>query len=104
MTVSLQDIFQEHLSSYQANHALTRQQQKAAQAVLGCRTSAYGGRVEQCSDCEHTRVLYNSCSNRHCPQCQALAKERWIDARSEDLLPVSYFHVVVKTDFQCRVS
>ena len=94
MTVKLQDVFREHLPPYQTNHGLTRQQHKAAQAILGCRTGAYGGRVEQCSDCDHTRILYNSCSNRHCPQCQGLAKERWIDARSEDLLPVSYFHVV----------
>ncbi len=94
MTVKLQEIFQEHFASYQANHGLSRQQQKAAQAILDCRTAAYGGRVEQCPDCDHTRILYNSCSNRNCPQCQALAKERWIDARSEDLLPVPYFHVV----------
>ncbi len=35
-----------------------------------------------------------SCRNRHCPQCQTLAKERWLAARRAELLPVEYFHVV----------
>jgi len=94
MSVSLQDIFREHFASYEDNHRLSFQQSKAAAAILGCRTAAFGGRVEECPHCENQRIVYNSCSNRHCPQCQALAKERWIDARSEDLLPVPYFHVV----------
>jgi len=27
-----------------------------------------------------TRICYNSCRNRHCPKCQFLDKERWVDA------------------------
>jgi hypothetical protein len=40
------------------------------------------------------QISYNSCRNRPCPQCQTLAKERWLEARRADLLPVEYFHVV----------
>jgi hypothetical protein len=36
----------------------------------------------------------NSCRNRHCPKCQALARAEWLEARKADLLPVPYFHVV----------
>jgi hypothetical protein len=39
-------------------------------------------------------ISYNSCRNRHCPKCQTLRKEKWIEARSEDLLPIEYFHIV----------
>jgi hypothetical protein len=39
-------------------------------------------------------VSYNSCRNRHCPKCQGLAKERWLEDRKKDLLPTGYFHVV----------
>src|SRR5262249_61267629 len=33
-------------------------------------------------------------AHRHCPKCQTLAKERWLAARQQELLPVPYFHVV----------
>ncbi|MGD0226821.1 MAG: IS91 family transposase [Terriglobia bacterium] len=35
-----------------------------------------------------------TCRNRHCPKCQAQARERWLAAREQELLPTSYFHVV----------
>lgn len=103
MTVELQDIFRTHYPDYAANHNGSYEQYKAAQAIIGCRTKAYGGRIEQCPECEHTQILYNSCCNRHCPKCQTLAKERWIDARREDLLPVSYFHVVFTLPHELHV-
>ena len=40
------------------------------------------------------RIAYNSCRNRHCPKCQAAARDDWLAARQADLLPVPYFHVV----------
>ncbi len=53
-----------------------------------------GGHVDRCPDCSYTRISYNSCRNRHCPKCQVMAKEDWVQARKEELLPVPYFHVV----------
>jgi Putative transposase/Transposase zinc-binding domain len=64
------------------------------QAIEGCRTALLGGHVDQCDHCGHLRISYNSCRNRHCPKCQFLRKEQWIQARREDLLPIPYFHVV----------
>jgi hypothetical protein len=52
------------------------------------------GHVEPCADCGHRRIAYNSCRNRHCPQCQAAAARAWLEARRADLLPIGYFHVV----------
>lgn len=59
-----------------------------------CRTSALGGHVDACPQCGVIRVSYNSCRNRHCPKCQGVERENWIQARKEDVLPVKYFHVV----------
>jgi hypothetical protein len=73
---------------------LSREQRKALRDIRDCRTAALGGRVEQCDRCGHRVVLYNSCRNRHCPQCQATARARWLAQRETDLLPVPYFHVV----------
>jgi hypothetical protein len=63
-------------------------------AVETCRTAELGGHKEKCADCGHIEISYNSCRNRHCPKCQILRKERWIEDRGRDLLPVQYFHVV----------
>jgi len=53
-----------------------------------------GGHKDKCDRCGHIEISYNSCRNRHCPKCQTLQKEKWIEARNEDLLPIQYFHVV----------
>lgn len=63
-------------------------------AIETCRTEALGGHVAACTRCGHQHVAYNSCKNRHCLKCQGPAARDWIAARSEDLLPVEYFHVV----------
>jgi hypothetical protein len=53
-----------------------------------------GGHVDACSQCGHQAISYNSCRNRHCPRCQTHVRNRWIAARSRDLLPTAYAHVV----------
>src|SRR5437899_5097650 len=92
--VELADIFRAHGSAYRRTHALSRAQRRAMRAIETCRTAALGGHRETCDTCGAERLAYNSCRNRHCPKCQTLAKERWIEARRAELLPVEYFHVV----------
>src|SRR5215471_19967520 len=60
---------------------------KVLNAILRCRTAALGGHVDACSGCGHQAVSFNSCRNRHCPRCQANARDRWLEAREKDLLP-----------------
>jgi hypothetical protein len=69
-------------------------QQRVLRALGSCRTAALGGHLEQCDRCGHRRAVYHSCRNRHCPKCQLLAQEDWLEARRADLLPIPYFHVV----------
>ncbi len=64
------------------------------QAVERCRTASLGGHIERCDSCGFERPAYNSCRNRHCPKCQSLAKVKWLDKQSSELLPVGYFHLV----------
>ena len=63
-------------------------------AIQKCRTSQLGGHMDVCGGCGNTQISYNSCRNRHCPKCQTLAKERWIDNQKSNLLNIGYFHVV----------
>jgi hypothetical protein len=73
---------------------LSAVQRQALRDLANCRTAALGGHVEQCLDCGHERIAYNSCRNRHCPKCQALARAHWLDQQAQHLLPVEYHHVV----------
>ena len=76
------------LSKYSAHHLRT------LRALRDCRTSALGGHIDACDGCGNLKISYNSCRNRHCPQCQGFEKEMWMLGREEELLPVTYFHVV----------
>jgi predicted Zn-ribbon and HTH transcriptional regulator len=67
---------------------------KVLYAIVRCRTAALGGHRDQCANCGHQAISYNSCRNRHCPRCQANARAKWLAARSAELLPVPYFHIV----------
>jgi Putative transposase/Transposase zinc-binding domain len=67
---------------------------KVLLAIARCRTAALGGHLDECTRCGHRAISYNSCRNRHCPKCQAGARERWIAARHQELLPTRYLHVV----------
>jgi hypothetical protein len=62
--------------------------------LAACRTAALGGHVQACDACDRSEIFYNSCRNRHCPQCQAGRQAEWFAARSGELLPVPYFHLV----------
>jgi hypothetical protein len=92
--LELAEIFRRHGASYRRDHPMPREHLRIMRAIEICRTPALGGHVEQCGQCPHRRVLYNSCRNRHCPKCQSLARAQWLEARKAELLPVEYFHVV----------
>jgi hypothetical protein len=90
----LADILRRYAVSYCESHRLMREQERAIEAIVNCRTAALGGHLEECGQCPYTRNSYNSCRNRHCPKCQALVRAQWVEARKSELLPVEYFHVV----------
>jgi hypothetical protein len=74
--------------------SLSAEAARVVRDLIACRTSLLGGRREACDHCGDVREIYASCGNRHCPNCQALAQERWLQRQQADLLPVPYFHLV----------
>lgn len=88
------DIFRAHGEAYRKGHVLTPEQHKVMRAIEICRTLVLGGHLDVCKSCGHESPSYNSCRDRHCPKCQALAQAQWLEKRCERLLPVPYFHVV----------
>lgn len=81
-------------AAYAAKHRLSARQKKVIRDIQQCRTSALGGHVDACDDCGYLRISYNSCRNSHCPKCQSMAREAWVELRQNELLPVQYFHFV----------
>ena len=67
---------------------------KVLDAIVRCRTAALGGHLDKCVSCGLQAISYNSCRDRNCPKCQGNARAKWLAARSAELLPVPYFHVV----------
>jgi hypothetical protein len=90
------EVFRRYGAAYRQAHgaSLSPAQRRVMSAIERCRTAALGGHLERCDQCGHQRNAYNSCSDRHCPKCQSLARAQWLEARQAELLDTEYFHVV----------
>jgi len=90
------DIFRRYGAAYRESYgaSLCTAQRRVMSAIELCRTAALGGHVERCDRCDHQRICYNSCRDRHCPKCQSLARAQWLEDRRSELLDTQYFHVV----------
>jgi hypothetical protein len=90
----LADIFRQYGGRFEQTHRVSACDQKVIRAVSVCRTKELGGHLKQCDTCGFEHPAYNSCRNRHCPKCQSLAKAKWLEKQTSELLPVGYFHLV----------
>lgn len=88
------DIFRVYGNDYLKNRSLPYAHKKVMRHITVCRTAELGGHIEQCDSCGFQRNAYNSCRDRHCPKCQCLVKEKWLNDRKAELLPCGYFHLV----------
>lgn len=94
--LAVAEVFRRYGTAYRQAHdaSLSLGQRRVMTAIEMCRTAALGGHVERCDACGHQRIFYNSCRNRHCPKCQALARADWIEDRLAEILETQYFHLV----------
>lgn len=101
--LTLADVFRSGFNEYVHNSkAIPIEHYKIADAIMNCRTSALGGHLYQCEKCGHQVPVFNSCRNRHCPQCQAIARAKWVEQRNNELLPVPYYHIVFTVPEQLK--
>jgi len=95
MQPEIAHIFRLHGEHYRSLYPVSPEQRKAMHDIVLCRTRALGGHLELCDrGCGYARISYNSCRNRHCPKCQSLQQARWLQKRTQRLLPTHYFHMV----------
>ena len=91
--VTIQDVFEQFLPTI-ADRSFSDEQFNAIRCIRNCRTAEMGAHVSECESCHSTFSHYNSCKNRHCPMCQGMDVDEWIDLRKEDVLDAPYFHTV----------
>jgi hypothetical protein len=99
-TLTIAGIFEKYMVEYSKTHSLSLQQRKAVNDILRCQTQRCGMHATVCTDCGKIDLSYNSCRNRHCPNCQNAQKQKWIGQRKNELLSVSYFHLVFTVPHQ----
>lgn len=103
MSCTIQSILSKHLEAYAKGHRLPSHQWKAAKALMHCRTATLGGHVQRCEAGHIVGVWFNSCRHRHCPRCNALKNERWLERQREKLLACAHRHVVFTIPSELRV-
>jgi hypothetical protein len=100
--LELADVVRAHGEAFAKRRVLRLEERAALRDIERCRTAVLGGHLDVCTECGYEKPSYNSCRNRHCPKCQALAQARWIETRVERVLPVHYFHVVFTLPAELR--
>ena len=93
-SLEVADIFRLYGGDFRRARTVSYEQLKAMRHIERCRTADLGGHICQCNQCGFEKIAYNSCRNRHCPKCQTLTKEKWLNDRKAELLPCGYFHLV----------
>jgi hypothetical protein len=92
--LELSAIAKSQYRAIRSSRSYTKVQKNAIKSIMECRTVSKGGHIQRCDKCGFDRQSFNSCRNRHCPKCQFVRKEQWVDKLRGNLPQVKYFHVV----------
>ena len=90
----IQEILEIGLEEYLEKNKTIGYKQKVIKAIKNCKSDKLGAHKYVCDECGYEEIAYNSCRNRHCPNCQTGKKLKWIEARKEEVLNIKYYHVV----------
>jgi ssDNA-binding Zn-finger/Zn-ribbon topoisomerase 1 len=96
------DIFRAFGPEHRRIHSPSPAELRAMSHIEACRTEVLGGHRHTCAQCGHEVGAYNSCGDRHCPECQSFAQAKWIDGRKERILATGYFHLVFTLPSELR--
>lgn len=92
--ITVCDILREYGRKYISDNHIKGQQKGIITLLSACKTIALGSHFRQCDHCNYIDKVYNSCRNRHCPNCQQKDREAWLEKRMEEVLPLGYYHLV----------
>ena len=77
--LEIADILHKHIDDYRNEYPLWPEHRKIVSDLLNCRTAHLGGHIERCNTCGTVRITYHSCRNSHCPKCQHMPRDRWLE-------------------------
>lgn len=103
-SIEVADIFRAFWPQYQEQYEgrILPSHQKAAFDIMACMTQDMGGSKHRCNDCSTDFWVYHGCRNRSCPKCHGRQTVEWLEKRSVEILPGSYFHVVATAPAELR--
>lgn len=81
INTNIQNIFKTYGPQYIKTYKLSKEQWKVYNSIINCKTSHLGMHTVICDKCGHRETSLNSCRNRHCPNCQSYAREKWIEKK-----------------------
>ena len=99
---TVQEVVQRFKEQYIAMFHPDKKEMEVLLDIAACKTEEMGGKLEKCDECGATRVIFNACHNRCCPNCQAMERMAWIEDRLEKMLPIGHLHVVLTLPSQLR--
>ena len=91
--ITISNIFREYGLKYINEHKIKGEQKGIINLIASCRTAGLGCHYQICNNCGNMEIAHNSCRNRHCPVCQDKDKQKWLEKRMSELLPVGYYHL-----------
>jgi hypothetical protein len=86
------------MPSLQQERKLSAPQLRAAYALAAHRRAKLVEHVQRCPLGHVERVWYNACRHRMCPQCNGLARERWLERMRARLVDGAHHHLVFTID------
>ena len=91
---AIQDIFRRYGPQYVARFGdgIPANHMKAIEAIVDCRSGAYGFTVYECEQCGEYHYINRSCGNRHCPTCQNAKALDWLERQLQSQLPGHHFY------------
>lgn len=103
MKATVNSVVRQFYPQYLKQYSPSPQQAKAAMSIMRCKTPEMGGNASTCTECGSVAIHYNSCRNRHCPLCQGVTREIWVDQRLKEVVEAPYFHVVFTVPQQLQM-
>ena len=93
--MTINEIFQAYAQEYieTFGEAMPSEHRKVINAIINCRTEYCGTMIYQCEQCGQTHIVYRSCGNRHCPNCQHHKARQWLDKQIKRQLPGHHFMI-----------
>ena len=101
---TIKEIFQVFGPEYMSRFGDTMpgDHRKVIDAIINCRTNHYGATIYTCEECGQAHVVYRSCGNRHCPNCQHYKARQWLDKQIKRQLPGYHFMITFTVPQQIR--